>query len=182
MKQLSFLPKPRLEHGGSIRTGKRKEARPFDPKRPVHLVLRSERARGPWSMATTKNRRLVRATLESAERRSQTRIYQTANVGNHLHIVIEAPHKKALQTFLRLAAGQIAFQITKAKKGNPQKFWSQTAYSRVLTWGREFKSVLSYLNLNLLEGLGVAKRTNRKIEVPEWILNAGLRIDVGRYG
>jgi hypothetical protein len=131
-------------------------------------------------MATPKNRKLVRQVLERSERRSQTRIYQSVNVGNHLHLVLKAPTRKALQTFLRLAAGQIAFQITRAKKGNPQKFWSQTAYTRLLTWGREFKSVLSYLNLNLLEGLGVAKRSNQGFEIPEWLQNAGLRIDVGR--
>jgi REP element-mobilizing transposase RayT len=181
MKQLSFLPKPRLEHGGSIRKGRRKEARPFDPKRPVHLVLRSERARGQWSMATPKNRRLVRAALKRAEKRAQIQIYQSVNVGNHLHLVLKAPTRKALQTFLRLAAGLIAFQITRAKKGNPQKFWSQTAYTRLLTWGREFKNVLSYLNLNLLEGLGVAKRRDGSYEIPEWIQNAGLRVDVGRF-
>jgi len=63
-KQLSFLPKQELQHGGELTRGRRKTARPLDPKRPVHLVLRSSRAKGPWSLLHPKNERRVRRVLD----------------------------------------------------------------------------------------------------------------------
>src|SRR5437773_904919 len=43
-------------HGGAYAMGKRKTRRPYDSKRPIHLVLRSKRARGELSMLRFRNR------------------------------------------------------------------------------------------------------------------------------
>jgi hypothetical protein len=52
--------RPRAEHGGSIRQGRRKLARPVDPKRPLHVVLRSEKAKGDLSLLRGKTLPLFR--------------------------------------------------------------------------------------------------------------------------
>ena len=40
-----------------------------------------------------------------------------------------------------------------------QRFWSQRPFTRIVSWGRDFASVLSYLKLNTLEALGFLTRT-----------------------
>jgi len=99
--QLSFLPRLSLEHGGRTRAGRRKTARPLDPKRPVHLVLRSLRARGEWSLLRPANQVAVEAALERAKRASGVRVYRFVNVGNHLHLLVGFRTRRAFQRFLR---------------------------------------------------------------------------------
>ena len=45
--------------------------------------------------------------------------------------------------------------VTGARKGNPVgRFWDQLAYSRVLTWGRQFKVLQNYIAKNTVEAFG----------------------------
>jgi len=71
-----------------------KTARPLDPKRPVHLVLRSSRAKGPWSLLHPKNERRVRRVLDVTAAKYGVRVYRFANVGNHLHLLIMARSRR----------------------------------------------------------------------------------------
>lgn len=185
MKQLSFLPKINLSaslaHGGSTRKRKRKTARPFDLNRPLHVVMRSSRARKEWSLLRPKNRDLVEKTLKCCARRYGVKIYRFVNVGNHLHLLISATAARHecsksqrngfaradLAAFLRQFAGSIAFRITGASKTNPVgRFWDELVYSRIVSWGREFETVMRYLVKNIFEAAGL---WNRK-KYPEWEL------------
>ncbi len=144
----------RLAHGGDIRKGRRKLARPFDRKRPLHLVMRSTRARGNGSMLRHSSG--VKALVFGTARRYDMRIYQFANTGNHLHFLVRAKDKENFQNFLRVLAGKIAQGITKARKGHAVgRFWDSLTYSRLLNWGREFFRVRRYVMQNELEGLGL---------------------------
>jgi REP element-mobilizing transposase RayT len=162
--QLRFsilAPYLRLEHGGDIRKGKRKLARPFDPKRPLHLVMRSTRAKGPWSLL--KSQKVVKSLVYGIARRYEVRIYQFANSGNHLHFLVRAKKKRNFQNFLRVLAGKIAQGITGAKKGHAiGKFWDSLTYSRLLSWGREFLNVRFYVIQNELESEGIIPFVRRR--------------------
>jgi hypothetical protein len=82
-----------------------------------------------------------------------------------------------LQNFFRVTAGHIAQGILKefplpsgeggAPKGachkNQRKFWDLLIYSRVMTWGREFKVVSAYVIQNTLEALGVIAYKPRRV-------------------
>src|SRR5262245_27137387 len=129
-RQLSFLPKPEVEHGGSTRKGKRKTARPLDPKRALHITLRSSRARGARSMLLPKHRARVRELLDTISRRRRIKVYRFANVGNHVHLLIQARSKKEFQAFLREFSGRVAATVTGAIKGRPEKFWDELAWSK----------------------------------------------------
>src|SRR6266545_4689769 len=63
----------RTEHGGSVRRGRRKLERPVSVRRPMHVVLTSHRARGPWSLR--KHERAVRDALRAMAERFGIRIY-----------------------------------------------------------------------------------------------------------
>jgi REP element-mobilizing transposase RayT len=142
----------RVEHGGDVRRGRRKLERPVSNRRPMHLTLHSRRARGDWSML--KHRRCVREALEACARRAGVRIYDFANVGSHLHLLVRVRRRQAFQSFLRSFSGIVARIVTGARRGRPVPdgpFWSALAWSRIVTWGRQYRTVRHYIFLNRIE-------------------------------
>lgn len=167
-RQLSLISPQRKDHGGSLRQGLRKERRPFDPSRPVHVVLRSERARRQWSLHHPRHRYHADALLKRVARVCQVKVYRDTNVGNHWHLVVKAPTRAAFQRFLRVFSGRLAMLVTGARKGRPVgRFWTGLAYSRVVEWGREFKSVTRYVLLNAFEALSTRRELQEQRRVGE---------------
>lgn len=149
----------RLEHGGALSQGKRKTIRPIDPRKSIHLVLRSSRARGEWSFFRPAQQKRVKAIVTEQAKRFCVRVYQYANSGNHLHLLIKAPTRKSFQGFLKTISGLIARAVTGAKKGNSQgKFWDALAYTRVVEWGKAFFAAQFYVLQNEMEAAGVWSR------------------------
>ena len=126
VRQLSFLPRLPSAHGGALARGKRKTARPVDPKQAMHIVLRSSRARGDWSMLRTRHRDRVDTLARKIAERHGVRLYRYANVGNHLHLLVKTPTRTAFRNFLRDLAGTIAIAVTGAKNSRALKgrFWT----------------------------------------------------------
>lgn len=92
------------------------------------------------------------------------RVYRFAIAGNHIHLLVKAPNRKSFQGFLRKLSGSIAQLVTKARKGNPVgRFWDALAFSRVISWGKDFKSVNFYIQKNLIEALTGLYRTELSI-------------------
>jgi len=159
-RQFSFLPKTPLEHGGALRKGRRKIARPLDPKRAVHLVMRSTFARGERSMLHRKYKAYIHVMIEDAAEAHGVRIYRYSNVGNHLHFLLKFKTRAGFRAFTRQIAGAIAMMITGARKGDSlsKPFWDLLPYTRIVSWGREFETLKTYLIRNLLEGYGIPNR------------------------
>ncbi len=159
-------------HGGEHTLGKRKERRPFDPKQALHVVLRSEKARGEHSMLHPRHCNHIRDLVDRLKGRWNIAVYRYANVGNHLHLLIRTKSRADWQGFIRELAGGIAIIVTGAKKGAALKrsalkdvpesakrgFWDQLVYSRIVGFGRDFKNVAQYVLINLWEGFGVPVR------------------------
>lgn len=157
-KQLQLF-KQELRHGGGLRNGKRKTIRPLDTKRPIHLVMKSERANGKCSLLHPTNKKNVDMLLQKFSHKFNVRILRAANVGNHLHLVVKTKTRANFQNFLRTITGRIAIAITGAQKGIKQaKFWSELAFTKVITWGKELNNVMNYLNFNLAEATGLIKQ------------------------
>jgi REP element-mobilizing transposase RayT len=148
----------RTEHGGAVRRGRRKLERPVSVRRPMHVVLSSQKARGSWSLR--KHERTVRDTLRAMAHRFGIRIYDFANVGSHLHLLVRARRRESFQSFLRSFAGIVARRVTGARRGRPSgPFFSGIAWSRVVGWGRDYLGVRHYVFRNQIEGdLGVHVR------------------------
>jgi len=159
------LPRERrcLAHGGNVRKRKRKIARPWNSALPVHMVLRSSRARGQWSLLENEVFGRVAQLARVLAARFGVVLYRYANSGNHIHILARAPSRPSLQSFLRVFAGQTAQLVTHAAKGRPiGKFWDRIAYSRIVSWGREFRCVGAYVKMNEHEALGLRPPRGRK--------------------
>jgi REP element-mobilizing transposase RayT len=151
----------RTEHGGVVGRGRRKLERPVSTRRPMHVVLQSDRARGAWSMR--KHERGVREALRACVSRSGVRVYEFANVGSHLHLLVRARRREAFQRFLRTFAGIVARVVTGARRGRPLRggpFWSTLAWSRVVAWGRDYWGMRNYIFRNRIEatdGAGIRR-------------------------
>src|SRR5262252_5170296 len=135
----------RTEHGGDGVRGRRKLERPVSTRRPMHVVMTSHRARGLWSLR--KHDRTVRDVLRRMARRFDVRIYDFANVGSHLHLVLRARRRDAFQNFLRSFAGVLARRVTGAERGRRAgPFFSGLAWSRVVSWGRDYLGLRHYVS------------------------------------
>jgi REP element-mobilizing transposase RayT len=163
MKQGLLLPEFKLshEHGGERHknTGKRKRkiARPLSSKQPVHFTMRSEHARGNLSFLKKEKALYINNLRSELGKKYFVTTYQFANSGNHLHFLSQYKDKKAFQNFLRVFAGLVARFVTKAEKGKPfgKKFWSQTVWSRLVSWGKAFYAAMRYVLQNELESAGI---------------------------
>jgi REP element-mobilizing transposase RayT len=117
----------------------------------MHVVLSSRRAEGPWSLR--RHDRAVREALRGMARRFGVRVYDFANVGSHLHLLVRARHRDAFQSFLRSFAGIVARRVTGARRGaRVGRFFSGLAWSRVVAWGRDYIGVRHYIFRNQIEG------------------------------
>jgi REP element-mobilizing transposase RayT len=142
----------RTTHGGIDSKGQRKEYRPLSGRKWIHLTLKSEKAKGPWSFLTPKNQQIIREILKEKAKKWGVQITDFANVGNHLHIKLRFKYREGFQNFLRSITSLIARKITKARRGvKTGKFWQGLAFTRVLTSGFEELQLKGYFTANRKE-------------------------------
>jgi REP element-mobilizing transposase RayT len=161
------------EHGGSLAVGKRRATRPLNIKQSQHITLKSIHAVGPRSLF--RHKKLILSLMKKNSVRFQVKIYEYAIQGNHIHLLVKAYSREGLQNFFRVLAGHSAQRILKDHpirqerggapvqegqrktgcKKNQRMFWSYLVYSRVVSWGREFKTVTTYIQKNTLELLQI---------------------------
>ena len=154
-KQFALFKAPDLFHGSNLRQGKRKIARPLDPKRTIHLILKSSQARGERSLLQPRYTKRIQLLIEQVAKQYGIKIYQFANVGNHLHLLVKTQTRLEFQNFLRVITGKIAILVTQAKKGQKRgKFWDGLSFTRVVNWGKDFDRLVKYFIKNQIESFG----------------------------
>ena len=172
-RKQEFLPgfnfKSSFAHGGELAKGKRKTVRPLDLKQALHVVLRSTRAQGVFSLLHPNNCDHVHGFTYRIARRLGVRIYRYANVGNHIHLLVRVSSRIMWKRFIRELAGGIAIIVTGAKKGaaltRPKSnalaegakrgFWDHLTFTRIVLFGKDFKNLCNYMVKNLFEAAGV---------------------------
>lgn len=167
MKQLvlSGELRQRKSHGGELAVGKRKSARPIVTKRAMHLVMRAECARGPLSFLRKQNAKFIRETIRALSERHAVKVYEFANSGNHLHLLLRARTRGGFKSFLRALSGTIAMRIGGGRKGraSTSRFWTLSAFTRIVEWGRAFTIARGYVVQNTLEALGLIPFLAREV-------------------
>jgi REP element-mobilizing transposase RayT len=167
VQQSSFGPDVEAQHGGPTRSGQRKTSRPLEPSLPLYLALRSSRARGKWSLQRSTTEARIQEILRELSQRHGVKVFEYANGGDQLHLLLRAKSRAGFQAFLRAFAGLTARLVTGAKKGKPSgKFWDALTYSRVLAWGKEFdliRELVSRGDIGALESLARPKKKSRAI-------------------
>ncbi len=165
-KQLSLpgynMKSARLSHGGTLGIGKRKTIRPIDRKQALHVVLRSSIATGGLSMLNENFCNHIDRTTKNIAKKWGVKLYNYANVGNHIHLLIRVPSRAIWQRFLRELAGTIAIIVTGAKKGaslaknaTGRGFWDHLVFTRIVKFGKDFNKVSIYFVKNIFEAAGI---------------------------
>ena len=166
-KQLGFdiLNTPSKKYFGCAHLNKShaKTKRPITTKLPMHLVLRSSIAKG--SLSFLKKDKLIYTVIASQAKRHGVRLYNYANGGNHIHLLVLPSSRQAFINFTRAISGLVARLILGAERGCAKgiKFWDQRPFSDIVNWGKHFNRVTSYLNQNVLEAYGFIAYSPRKI-------------------
>lgn len=164
--QIKATVEGRIAHGGEDSVGKRKTTRPYSPKAPTHIVLKSNRARGRWSLRHRKNQAKITAMIYVYARRFKVQVFRAANTGNELQLLVKSSERKALADYLRVLAGRIAVTVSGAQKGVKRigKFWNHLCWSRLVKWGHEFHRVQ-----RMVVSCGLYSETeNKKREPAQW--------------
>jgi REP element-mobilizing transposase RayT len=164
---LGFGKLDEKEFGGSRLRGNPREQRPIAVKRPMHLVMRSTLARGERSFLRKQNARRIETLVRKLGKEKGVNVYRFANSGNHLHFVVLPSSRPAFRAYVRAVSGLIARISLGVERGTPKglKFWDARPYTRIVEWGRDFKSVCDYVLQNTLEAIGFIAyqpRENRK--------------------
>jgi REP element-mobilizing transposase RayT len=172
--QFSFLaPQPRAYGGELLKTRKgRSTPRPLSTRETMHLVLRSSRARGSWSMQRPEHRSSVANLVRRFSLRHGVRVLSFANVGNHLHFHIQITSRRTYVPFIRALTSSIAMAITGVSRWSRLdsrtrlKFWDYRPFTRVLAQGlRSFLKLRDYVAMNRLEGAGHSREEARWMKI-----------------
>ena len=126
---------------------------PIDVRRSMHLVFKSRGGYGFHSMVKKKNNKFIRETLNNLAIRYNFKIYNFANVGTHLHLLVKARDRELFIKFLRVFPSKIALFILGAKKGSAKgPYWAKAVFLRIVNWGKDFSNVMFYVLENAIQG------------------------------
>ncbi len=152
--------------GGSHLKGNARSKRPLSTKEALHLVLRSSKARGTLSFLSPKRAKRIKDCVFRQARQKHLKIYRYANSGNHLHIILLPRTREAYRCFIRAISGLISRMTQECERGRPcgekTPFWDKRPFSRIIAWGRDFKSVAQYVERNVLEAVYIARKPELK--------------------
>jgi REP element-mobilizing transposase RayT len=171
-RQLSFLgsglKQVASQFGGALLKGNPKEKRPLTLKTPLHLVLKSQKAFGPSSMLAKAHAKKIDQLVRKQASACGVKIYHFVNVGNHLHLVVRLQDRRLYRVFIRAVSGLIARQVLGTERG-PQaeapelsadlevvsetktkktQFWVARPFTRLVTWGPDYKGLSRYMKKN----------------------------------
>lgn len=165
--QLALLENEPKSYGGELLKTRRGRARgrPIDSKNSMHLVLRSTKAKGAWSLWTRENRVKVQTITAKFSKKYGVRILSMANVGNHLHFHVKLSSRHTYVRFIRAITSAIAMAVTGVSRWNPSesRFWDYRPFTRVVVGRRAFLNLSDYVQINRLEGFGLRRSEARYI-------------------
>ncbi len=154
MKQQEFFKRNnRKSHGGTA-AGKRKTARPLDPKRLHHVVMRSQHAVNKLSFKSLYYQTQLKDLIFEKAKVYGVRIAEFSNVGTHFHLLLKFQNRPMIQNFLRVVLGLIARIVSKAQKGKKfGKFWDALVFTRIISKGRDEARMYEYLVCNQIQAV-----------------------------
>jgi REP element-mobilizing transposase RayT len=150
--------KPIKSFGGSLLGNSNpKTKRPISTKRAMHIIMRSQLAKGLHSMLRPHNMRRIDEILREESKRWGISICDFANTGNHLHLVVRVKSRYTFAAFLRAVSGRIAMLVLGGKKGDAarKKFWDQRPFTRVIEWIKGYRVLKDFRVLDHLVAMGV---------------------------
>ncbi|MBL7687127.1 MAG: hypothetical protein JNJ49_03760 [Bdellovibrionaceae bacterium] len=162
-----FPKKERVFSPGKRTTRESRQCRPLATNEALHLVLRSDRARGSKSLL--KYDGVVRAVIAKLALRHGVRVYRIVNAGNHLHITLKLSNQFLWHGFISGITGGIARTVGfKRDENAKQGFWNSRPFTRLIAWGRDYNVVKDYHTLNQLEADGAVPPRSQMLKPERW--------------
>jgi REP element-mobilizing transposase RayT len=150
--------------GDLLKSGNARSTRPISTKEAMHIVFRSSLAKGEHSMLDKSRADHIDKLIRKQAKNFGVNIYQYANVGNHIHMLVLASHRDFFKNFLRTISGLIARTVLGVQRGSAKriKFWDQRPWSRIVKWKKDFNGAKKYVNQNFNEAMGFVAYKIRK--------------------
>lgn len=143
-KQLSFFKSPPVEFGGSLLVGKRKSKRILTTKQPIHMILKGDVS---LSGSLLKHKNWIDKEIKRLAEKFTIKIYDYGVCSNHIHFGLKISSIENYKKFIKALSGRLA-QKLKIK-------FLLRPFTKILSWGRQFQRVLSYIVQNKEEALGI---------------------------
>ncbi len=156
--------------GGSLlKRGHARTARPLSSKDFTHIVLKSDLAKKTEKsdLRMITKRLQIENIIKTDLKNFGVRIHKLAIASNHIHLLISFKNRRKYFAWIRRITGLIARFMLQKQRGialngnqiqkplkNKLSFWSQRPFTRVVIWGRDYKTVFNYIEKNILEALG----------------------------
>jgi REP element-mobilizing transposase RayT len=161
----NLFKKAPAEFGGELlKKSHAKCARPISTKCALHVVLRSTLAKDKLSFLSCKRRAQIENTIRKQAATFNIKIYRLAINSNHVHLLVKFYERESYRMFIRAITGLIAGITLGIKRGKAMlvKFWDYRPYTRIISWGRDFKITSEYVIQNILEATGVVPYKERR--------------------
>jgi hypothetical protein len=112
----------------------------------MHLILKSDNARGPRSLLHERNARYIAEFVPALAAAYGVNVFEFGNGGTHLHMGVRARDRQGFQNFLRVLGSKLAIYVTGAKKGHKTgKFWTQSAYTKLVESSAQLWELKCYI-------------------------------------
>jgi REP element-mobilizing transposase RayT len=160
-----FYSKNRKKYfGGELLKGNARGKRPMTRSSALHLVLRSDIAKGNYSLLHPTRAKAIQLLKAKFSRKFGVKIYRYANSGNHIHLLVRPHNRYAYSNFIKTISGLIARLTLGVERGKAKglKFWSVKPFSRIVEFGKDYKGVCAYILQNTLESLRLVPYRPRK--------------------
>ena len=156
-KQQFFFKEAPAVFGGKDLKSHPKDQRPVNVKHPMHVILHSRHAKLDWSFRKKEHLLQIEACVRKQLRDNGIKNYGLQIMSNHIHMNLRFPSRRAYQSFIRAVAGIIPRIVMGCERGMPAlttKFWTARPLTKIIGWGRQFKKLKEYFELNRLEAFG----------------------------
>ena len=151
-----FIKDYKKEFGGSLLAGKRKTARPLSVKNPIHLILKST-----GSSCFALGNRKIESLIKSHAEKYGIKLYEISLNWSHIHLLIKLPSREAYLAFIRTITSLLVSLLSKLKGKSLKGLFDLRPFTKILSWGKQFKTVIKYHELNDLEGRGLFVRKKK---------------------
>lgn len=146
-----------FQFGGCLlKKSNAKTARPLSTKKAMHVVLRSSRATGEWSLRSQRSRKMIERTLRFLGKVYGIKICEFGNAGDHLHLLIKLKSRQSFAPFIRALSGTIALKVTRANKLSKlkEKFWDYRPWTRIVELKKSYSLATDTVIQNHLAAIG----------------------------
>lgn len=110
--------------------------------RPHHITIRV--TRGTWNLRSQRCFGPIRAALERALRRENFRVVHFSVQHNHIHLIVEADHRRAMSNGLRALISRIARDLNVVMHTRGRRF-DDRYHEHILRTPSEVRNALRYV-------------------------------------